>query len=65
MIIFASTGSHSSNASTENTSPAMVPTAKANQNTSPGPSNRNGIRPSTVERMVSEMGRILREKAWR
>lgn len=43
--------------------PAMVPTAKANQKTSFGPSKRKGTRPRTVERMVREIGTILWSKA--
>lgn len=39
-------------------------TAKANQNTSLGPSKRKGIRPRIEKRMVSEMSQILRLKEW-
>ena len=37
----------------------MVPTAKGNQNTSFGPSNRNGTSPRTVDIIVSIMAVIL------
>jgi len=36
----------------ENINPPIVPTAKANQNTSFCPSQMNGINPNTVEMMV-------------
>ena len=39
--------------------PPIVPMAKANQKTSSLPSMRKGARPSTVERMVSDIGMIL------
>ena len=47
----------------ENAIPAIVPMAKANQKTSLGPSKRKGTRPRIVDRMVREMGTILRSKA--
>ena len=50
-------------ANRENSRPLMVPTAKANQNTSLVPSIRNGISPSTVETTVREIGTILWLKA--
>lgn len=37
--------------------------AKENQKTSLGPSKRKGMRPRMVERMVREMGTILRSKS--
>ena len=39
--------------------PLIVPIAKSNQNTSSGPSVRNGISPKMVEIMVSIIGLIL------
>ena len=47
----------------EKASPEIVPIAKANQKTSLGPSKRKGTRPRMVERIVREMGIILRSKA--
>lgn len=47
----------------ENSIPLMVPMAKANQKTSVGPSNRNGISPSTVDMTVRVIGMILWLKA--
>ena len=49
-------------AMTERVIPAMVPMAKSNQNTSPGPSERNGSSPRTVERIVSIIGRTYHTK---
>ena len=54
------TGRRKMRAMTERVIPAMVPMAKSNQNTSPGPSERNGSSPRTVERIVSIIGRTLR-----
>jgi len=39
--------------------PLMEPVAKENQNLSPGPSVRKGIKPKTVEKTVRRMGMIL------
>jgi len=49
----------STNAIIENNNPPIVPTAKANQNTSLLPSKRNGINPKTVESIVNRIGIIL------
>ena len=48
---------------TENAMPAMVPMAKSNQNTSSGPSERNGRSPRMVDTMVRLIGVIFRENA--
>lgn len=47
----------------EKMSPAIVPRAKSNQNTSLGPSMRNGTSPTTVDTTVMEIGRILWQNA--
>ena len=47
----------------DNPIPEILPIAKVNQKTSLGPSKRKGTRPRMVERMVKEMGTILRSKA--
>ena len=39
--------------------PPIVPIAKENQNTSSGPSKRNGMRPRMVDMIVSMVGFIL------
>ena len=52
-------GSSTMRAMKEKIIPPMVPMAKANQKTSSLPSIRKGANPSTVDRMVSEMGMIL------
>ena len=52
-------GSSTMRAMKEKSIPPMVPMAKANQKTSSLPSIRKGASPSTVDRMVSEMGMIL------
>ena len=39
--------------------PAMVPAAKSNQNTSSGPSERNGRSPNIVDMMVRDIGVIF------
>ena len=52
-------GSSTMRAMKEKSIPPMVPMAKANQKTSSLPSIRKGANPSTVDRMVSEMGMIL------
>lgn len=56
-------GSKNIRAIVEKAMPAMVPMAKANQKTSLGPSKRKGMRPRIVEKMVRDMGMILRSKA--
>ena len=53
------TGMKITKAMIENNNPPMVPTAKANQNTSLLPSKRNGINPKMVERIVNRIGIIL------
>ena len=57
------TGRKNIRAMTENIRPQMVPTANENQNTSDGPSKRNGISPSTVESTVRLIGHIFMLKA--
>ena len=52
-------GMNNTKAIIENNNPPIVPTAKANQNTSLLPSKRNGIKPKTVERIVKRIGIIL------
>ena len=53
------TGRTNTKAKTEKISPEIVPTAKSNQNTSDGPSNKNGINPRIVEIIVSAIGLIF------
>ena len=57
------TGMMRTMAITENSMPLITPTAKLNQNELSRPSIRNGISPSTVLRMVSIVGTILRLNA--
>ena len=49
---------------TEKNVPLIAAMANANQNTSSGPSYRNGASPRIVERIVSEIGKILWLKAF-
>lgn len=60
-----SRGSKKSRAANENSSPETVPKAKSNQNTSCGPSEKKGSRPSKVDATVRRTGRILYLKALR
>ena len=52
-------GNTKTRATMENINPLIEPTAKENQNSSSGPSIRNGINPHTVDRTVRKIGIIL------
>jgi len=50
------TGKQMNTAMIENINPPIVPMAKENQKTSFSPSNKNGIKPKQVERIVNIIG---------
>ena len=58
-LSFKNKGSVHTTERMEKRRPLMEPVAKENQNLSPGPSVRKGIKPKTVEKTVRRMGMIL------